>query len=47
MEQRHIILITHDGEKTWESFASEDEALEYADKLHEQYENIETIYTTM
>lgn len=45
MEQRHIILITHNGEKTWESFDTEDKALEYADKLHEQYEDIETLYS--
>lgn len=45
MEQRHVILVTYKGEKTWELFNTEDEALEYADNLHEQFEDIETIYS--
>lgn len=40
----HIVLIEWDGKKSWESFNSEEEALEYCDELHEQFAGIETMY---
>lgn len=41
---RHIVLIFHNGEKSWEEFPSKKEATEYMNYLKEQFDDISVSY---
>lgn len=36
---KHIVLISHNGENSWESFSTKEDALRYMDYLKNQYYN--------
>lgn len=37
---KHIVLISHNSENSWEGFSSYKEALQYMDYLEEQFDDI-------
>lgn len=41
---KHIVLISHNGENSWESFSTKEEALRYMDYLKNQYYDVTVIY---
>lgn len=44
---RHIVLISHNGENSWESFSTKEDALRYMDYLKNQYYDITVIYANI
>lgn len=41
---KHIVLIIHNGENSWESFSTKEEAVDYINYLKNQFHGIIVIY---
>lgn len=41
---KHIVLISHNGENSWGSFSTKEDALRYMDYLKNQYYDVTVIY---
>lgn len=41
---KHIVLICHNGENSWESFSTKEEAVGYMEYLKNQYHDIIVLY---
>lgn len=42
---KHIVLISHNGENSWESFSTKEEAVDYMNYLKNQYHDIVVLYS--